>query len=317
MDINDSDKKVTIIAGPCSVNENGIDELFRIADIRVVNSSNENQKAIWGLRVVGLKSRTMMNDAGEGMGLDFQEYLHNLNLAASNKSANDFKILPSVKIARQLIEKTGLTVATEIVDPLIQLPGYEKIIPKNKLLIWNPAVSQLGYPMRVMGIYAKRNDWFIGIKNGKWFGENPEEETNSMEKNWIGQVSYATKNGQSPMDGKIIMIHRGVDITGKGKFRQAPIHDSAEKIKKITKLKMFFDPSHSLGHLLRDQIVEQAISAMRKKTSDGEYLYNGILIEAGTSKTDTKQHVTIEELKKLCGEISKFRDLVSPDQQPS
>lgn len=264
---------------------------------------------------MGLKSRTAMNGAGEGMGLDFQEYLCNVDILASGKSTNNFKTLPSIEIARQLIEKTGLTVATEIVDPIIQLPGYEKLIPKNKLLIWNPAVNQLGYPMYVMGIYAKRNGWFIGVKNGKWFGENSGEETNSMEKSWIGQVSYATKDKQSDLNDKIIMIHRGVDVAGKGKFRQAPIHDSAEKIKKATNLKMFFDPSHSLGHLLRDQIVEQAVSAMRIKIRDDEYLYDGILIEAGTSKTDTKQHITVEELRNLCEEIAKFRGINNPDRQ--
>jgi len=308
-------KQIIIIAGPCSVNKNSLNELFRIADIRVINSSNKRQRAIWGLRVVGLKSRTNMNDAGEGMGLDFREYLRNVDIVASGKTMNDFKMLPSIEIARRLVEKTGLTVATEIVNPIIQLPLYEKLIPENKLLIWNPAVNQLGYPMHIMGIYAKRNGWFIGIKNGKWFGENSGEKLNGMEKNWVGQISYAAQDKRTLLRDRIIMIHRGVDVAGKGKFRQAPVHDSTEKIKKITKLKMFFDPSHSLGHLLRDQIVEQTISAMQIKTSSGDYLYDGILIEAGTSKTDTEQHIIVKELQNLCEKISKFRDIVSPDNQ--
>lgn len=308
-------QKITIIAGPCSVDKNNVDQLFRIADIRVTNLNNEIRRAIWGLRVVGLKSRTSMNSTGEGMGMDFHEYIHNTDIVTSKKSVNHFKMAPSVEIARRLVEETGLTVAMEIMDPIIQLPLYEKNIPKGKLLTWNPSVNQLGYQIYIMGIYAERNGWFIGIKNGKWFGEISEGEVNVMEKNWIGQVSFATKDNQFPLRDRIIMIHRGVDVAGKGKHRHLPVHDSAEKVKKITGVKMFFDPSHSFGRFLRDQIVDQTILAMRMKTSDGDYLYDGILIEVGTSKTDTEQHITIEELQRLCDEIAKFRDLTTPEQE--
>lgn len=308
-------QKVTIIAGPCSADKDNIDQLFRIADIHVTYSTNETQRAIWGLRVVGLKSRMSMNSTGEGMGMDFHEYMHNTNLITSKQSVGRFKMAPSVEIARRLIEETGLTVATEIMDPVIQLPLYEKNIPKGKLFIWNPAVNQLGYQMYIMGIYVERNSWFIGIKNGKWFGEISDGGINVMEKNWIGQISFATKDKQFLLRDRIIMIHRGVDVAGKRKHRCLPVHDSAEKVKKMTGVKMFFDPSHSLGRFLRDQIVDSTISAMQMRTSDGEYLYDGILIEVGTSRTDTEQHITIEELQRLCDEVAKFRNLTSPDHK--
>jgi len=308
-------QKITIIAGPCSVSENNIDQLFRIANICVIDSANKSQRAIWGLRVVGLKSRTSMDSTGEGMGMDFHEYVHNADLVTSNRSVDNFKVLPSVEIARRLVQETGLTVATEIMDPVIQLPLYEKAIPKGKLLIWNPAVNQLGYQMYIMGIYADRNSWFIGIKNGKWLGEISDGDVNIMEKNWIGQISFATKDKQFPLRDRIAMIHRGVDVAEKGKFRHLPVHDSAEKVKKMTRVKIFFDPSHSFGRFLRDQIVNQTIMAMHMKTSEGEYLYDGILIEVGTSKTDTEQHITIEELQRLCDEIIKFRELNHHEQK--
>lgn len=308
-------QKVTIIAGPCSVNENNVDQLFRIANICVIDSANKSQRAIWGLRVVGLKSRTSMDSTGEGMGMDFHEYMHNADLVTSNRPVDTFKIPSSVKIARRLVQETGLTVATEIMDPVIQLPIYEEAIPKGKLLIWNPAVNQLGYQMYIMGIYAERNGWFIGVKNGKWFGEISDGDVNVMEKNWIGQISFATKDKQFPLRDRIAMIHRGVDVAGKGKHRHLPVHDSAEKVKKVTGVKMFFDPSHSFGRFLRDQIVDQTILAMHMKTNEGEYLYDGILIEVGTSKTDTEQHITIEELQKLCDEVAKFRNLTTPEQK--
>ena len=220
----------------------------------------------------------------------------------------------SVKIASELIKNTGLTVATEIMDPIVQMPLYEGIIPKNKLLIWNPAVNQLGYQMYNMGFYANKNNWMIGIKNGKWLGDICEDDLNIMEKNWIGQVSFATKSGEYKIKDKIIMIHRGVDTEGKGKFRNLPVHESAKKVKDRTSVKMFFDPSHSFGKLLRDDIVKGTIEAMKMETSNGDYLYDGILVEVGTSKTDTHQHITIEELKTLCEKISEFRELAAPEE---
>lgn len=313
--MNTNNQKVTIIAGPCSVSEDNVDELFRIADLCVTNSSNKIQRAIWGLRVVGLKSRTSMDSTGNGMGIDFREYLYNTDLLTLKGRDANFKMLPSIEIAKRLVDKTGLIVTAEIMDPLIQLPLYEKMIPKGKLLMWNPAVNQLGYQMYIMGIYAERNDWFVGIKNGKWLGEISDEGVNIMEKNWIGQVSFVTKDKQFFLRDRIAMIHRGVDVVGKGKFRHLPVHDSAEKVKKITGVKMFFDPSHSFGRFLRDQIVDQTVMAMRMKTSEGEYLYDGILIEVGTSKTDTEQHITIEELQRLCNEIIKFREINSHEQK--
>jgi 3-deoxy-D-arabino-heptulosonate 7-phosphate (DAHP) synthase len=39
-------------------------------------------------------------------------------------------------------------------------------------------------------------------------------------------------------------------------------------------------------------------------------LYDGILIEAGTSKTDSEQHISIKELKELVKELSKFRKIL-------
>jgi 3-deoxy-D-arabino-heptulosonate 7-phosphate (DAHP) synthase len=121
--------------------------------------------------------------------------------------------------------------------------------------------------------------------------------------------------GYLPVRNRIAMIHRGVDVAGKGKFRHLPVHDSAEKVKKMTKLKMFFDPSHSFGRFLRDQIVDQTILAMHMKTIEGEYLYDGILIEVGTSITDTEQHITVEELQVLCNEIAKFREINTNQQE--
>ena len=51
---------------------------------------------------------------------------------------------------------------------------------------------------------------------------------------------------------------------------------------------------------------------MKMKISDKEYLYDGILVEAGTSVTDTLQHITLKELEYMLDELARFRDLVAP-----
>ncbi len=302
-------QKVTIIAGPCSVNENNIHQLYEIADIQIQNREGKLQKAIWGIRTVGLKSRSSMNATGEGMGFDFAHYMHNVRLVASKSSFDSLKTTRSIEIAKKLIEDTGVVAATEVMDPLVQLPVYEREIPKGKLFIWNPAVNQLGFQMYAMGIYATRNNWFIGVKNGKWLGSAPEDQFNIMEKNWAGQISFATEDGHFDIKNRIAMIQRGVDIAGKGGFRNLPVHNSAEKVKAKTGTKMFFDPSHTYGPILRDQIVSATVDAMKLRVADGAYLYDGILIEVGDSTTDTAQHVTVDELREICEQIAEFRDL--------
>jgi hypothetical protein len=57
------------------------------------------------------------------------------------------------------------------------------------------------------------------------------------------------------------------------------------------------------------------LEAMQMMVAEDEYLYDGILIEAGTSQTDTEQHITHAELKKLIDALSKFRDIVPPNEQ--
>ena len=105
------------------------------------------------------------------------------------------------------------------------------------------------------------------------------------------------------------MIQRGVDDAEKGDFRNLPIHQCAKRVKQATGYGMLFDPSHSFGPKLRDKIVEGTIEAMKMKIDDGNWLYDGILVEVGTSTTDTEQHITISELSNLIDEISKFREI--------
>jgi 3-deoxy-D-arabino-heptulosonate 7-phosphate (DAHP) synthase len=299
-------KSLKIIAGPCSVDLKNLSEIYKIAEIKVYK-----KPCIWGTRVVGLKSRTSFYKDGEGMGIDFKDYTKSIKRILKTKTFDHIKIFKSMKIAQKIYKETNLLIATEIMDPLLQPILYEKIIPKNKLLLWNPAVNQLGWPIFVMSQFIKRNKWYLGIKNPKWLGDylkradskNYKDRT-TAEKTWEGLVRYSGLEKE-----KIILIHRGVDIAEKRGYRNYPVHNLAMRVKQHTGCLLFFDPSHSYGPKMRDKILPATIKAMKMKIDDKNYLYDGILIETGISKTDTDQHISIEELENLCKEISKFREL--------
>ena len=286
--------QLTIIAGPCSVDQNNMREVFKIAEMKV-----NGKRVIAGTRVVGLKSRTNLSIDGKNMGIDFAIFMRNLEKLIEGKSPSTFEDPPSVQLAKHICKNTGLIIATEIMSPLVQLPSLECEVLKNKVLAWSPAVSQLGWPAMKMALFAKRNGWSVGIKNGKWKG---------MEKTWEGLASYVQAHVEP---NKTIMIQRGIEVPEKGKFRSLPVHASAQAMKEKG-FQVFFDPSHSFGPLLKNEIVQGTIKAMKMKTHDGKNIYDGVLIEVGTSVTDTEQHITLNELQELCTQLSEFRELVSP-----
>lgn len=295
--------KVNIIAGPCSVDEDNIQQIYDIAKIEI-----DGKKAINGTRVVGLKSRTSFDQSGKGMGMDFDVFMKNMQKLIDEGSTQNFEIPPSVKIAEQIVNDTDLIIATEIMSPLVQLPAFSRDIFRGKLMPWNPSVTQLGWHLLQMSEFAKKNDWFVGIKNGKWIGKNlsdlDDNTETPIEKVWMGLSKYSDNIGD-----KVVLIHRGFDVPEKGEYRNLPVHMIPKRIKQQTKnIKIYFDPSHSYGPAKRDQIVEGTIEALKMTINEEEYLYDGILIEVGDSKTDTDQHITINELKDLIKEIFKFRN---------
>lgn len=303
-----------VIAGPCSVDEKNQKEIIEIAQMTVTNISSKKQRAIAGTRIVGMKSRTELDPSGKGMGMDYPAYTANLKHILAGKSLLDLELPPSARISIEIFEKTNLLIATEVCSPLIQLSPLSKRIPKNKLLPWNPAVNQLGWPLHEMAMIAKENEWMIGIKNGKWLGESvtSAESTHyasksNLEKVWGGLISYTTMPKE-----KVYMIHRGIETNQKGDYRSLPIHNTARRIKEGTGAPMLFDPSHSLGPKMRMHIVAATLDAMQMKTTSGSYLYDGLLIEVGTSTTDTDQHISLLELQDLVSAIAGFRNLVSP-----
>ena len=301
-----------IIAGPCSITPENTEEVINeIAKIE----TPDGKRAIFGTRVVGLKSRTALDLNGEGMGIDSQAIQQAMKLSSNERMEIT---IPSIELAKKIVKQTGMVITTEIMIPHIQLPYWEsKTIFNGKLMIWNPAVNQLGWNLYEMS-GAQKNNWNIGLKHGKFLGKDPLEVANhpeykgetSMEKVLIGLTSYVPE-----MREDLIIIHRGVDVPGRGDYRNAITHEIMKRIKKkIPKSnRLYFDPTHSIGPVMRHKIIDEIMRSMEMKIDD-EFLYDGILMEAGSSSpVDLGEHVTIEELKQLVTDLSKFRKLRTPE----
>ncbi len=304
-------QSIRIFAGPDSLDDYNIQEIYQIADIEV-----GGQKAIYGTRTVGLKSRTGFdkNNSESGfMGFDFETIMRNFNIFGLGGTVDDLKPLPTVDMAAQIYRDTGLVCSTEIMLPAIQLACIAKSFKFKPFLVWNSAVDQLGWHIRQMAGFAEEYEWIVGLKNGKWLGEEYEvaedpnfEGVTSIEKVWDGLVDYAQ------LASETILIQRGCDLPRKGEYRNLPIHQTAKRTKLRNKdrgVKLFFDPSHALGPKKRDQIVKETVEAMRMKINDQEYLYDGILVEVGTAKCDTHQHITVQELTEMTERLAEFREI--------
>lgn len=296
---------LTIIAGPCSVNKNNIEEIEEILNIEI-----NGNKVISGIRCVGLKSRTNYIDNSYDMGIDLEVFKYNQQLLISGKSYNEFEIMPSIELAKQLQDKYNCIIATEIMEPAIQIPLFDKYLT-GSFIPWNPAVNALGWNIQHISKYCeKRDNWLLGIKNPKNLGISVEDAevknmTAPMEQVWFGLVSYSNL----PNERKIL-IHRGVDSEKKSNFRSELVHKTAMRVKNsVNGAKLFFDPSHSFGSRMRDEIVNGTIEVMKIKDLFGNFLYDGILIEVGTSTTDAGQHISVKELRELVNKLSEFRSI--------
>ncbi|MBI2337786.1 hypothetical protein HYU95_01250 [Candidatus Daviesbacteria bacterium] len=305
-----------IIAGKCSFNLNHLDEEYKMAEIQVPDGKGGMMQALSAERMVGTKSRTglSLTEEGktEGMGTDADIILRALITGSVEE------VPPSISFAERFVKEMKMGVAAEIMTPHIQLPLYEGRIPKGMFMPWNPSNDQLGWHITEMAVAAGRNKWMLGLKHGKWLGTTYEEATSpgnenitSMESTWHGLRSYAVP---FLSDENIVFIHRGVDVPEKGKYRNRFVHEAVQRVAKMfPKNRRGFDPNHGFGPKLRDEIMEGTIEAAKMKVNNrDEYLYNLLLIEVGTSETDSGQHLTVDELGILVREISKFRKLRGP-----
>jgi len=307
--MNNKQYDLEIIAGPCSITSENTEEVIQVtAKIK----TPDGNRAVYGTRVVGLKSRTALDLKGDGMGIDSQVMQQAINLSPDERMK--LKI-PSVELAEKIVKETGLLITTEVMIPHLQLPYWEqKEALKNNVMIWNPAVDQLGWHVLELNDFAKRNGWNVGIKHAKFLGKDPLEIANhpdykgetSLEKVLLGLTTYVYEN-----QNDLIVIHRGVDVPGRGDYRNAITHEIMRRIKpRLPKnAKLFFDPTHSVGPVMRHKIIDEIMVAMKLKMGDS-FLYDGLLMEAGsTSPVDIGEHLTLDELQKLINDLSTFRKL--------
>jgi hypothetical protein len=304
-----------VIAGPCSFDPENTEQYHQLSEIRVTDEQGRSLPALWGTRVVGAKSRSVLNATGEGMGSDAAFIEEAIVLQKEGKKPEG--IPPSVTFAEEFCRKTGLLIASEIMLPEIQLPLYESRLPARKFMPWNASVDQLGWHILQMAQYCRENGWYLGIKNGKWLGDvsleavsQPEfHDQTSLERTWTGLATWA-----QGINGRLIMIHRGVDVEGKNEWRGAPVHQVAKKAKAITGADFFYDPNHSNGEKRQKEIGDDIIETMQIKDEAGEFLYSGLLAEAGEAPTDTNQHLTIARLDDVIQELAEFRGLTPPER---
>ena len=303
--------ELRIFAGPDSLDDFNIDEVYEIAEMTA-----KGKQAVYGARTVGLKSRTnfdKVNSEAGFMGYDFDAIMKNFDIFGKGGNADDLTPLPTVEMAAKLYKDTGLIPSTEIMLPAIQLACIKKSFADAPFMVWNSAVDQLGWHIRQMVGFAQEHGWMVGLKNGKWLGEEyaiaeAEDFTGkvSIETVWDGLIDYSSRAPET------VLIQRGCDLPAKGNFRNLPIHQTAKrtKVRHADKnIKLFFDPSHSLGPKMRDQMVEETVKAMKMTIDEETFLYDGILIEVGTAKCDTLQHITLPEMQNMIDELAEFRDL--------
>jgi hypothetical protein len=292
-----------IIAGPCSIDFQNKQSVIESLGIKFGGKS-----ALYGVRVVGLKSRTAFDPENAFIGIDIEAYMKN-SLKMLENNANH-EIFPSVEMANEIQEKNNdIYIATEVVDSWVQCKNLADHLKSNKAIVWNPAVNHLGFPSQINARFAQKFGWMVGIKNGKSLGasleksETQNSET-SLDKSWSGLASYGSGIGFED----IFMIHRGVDLGDNFGFRNYPVHELCKRVKMSSKKPMYFDPSHICGPKKRSEIVDITIEAMKMSIGSG-FLYDGVLIECGVSKSDTDQHITYDELEFMVGKISEFRKI--------
>ena len=110
---------VKIIAGPCSISATNAGELKDI-----ISFNNNTRRPIYGVRVVGLKSRTELKNDALYMGIDFDVHMKMYNeILNGNFSVLNNANYPSVEIAKEILDlDKNITIATEIVDPVRNNP---------------------------------------------------------------------------------------------------------------------------------------------------------------------------------------------------
>lgn len=322
-DLHKQDRQIAVIAGPCSISGPHYPEMYAIQNEFFAKLKND----VTGFRVVGYKSRTAPDKEGileklygysndellnlrrinpdlnanakNYYGLDVCEVMvsQRMIFAGTPIGSKDLPNLPSVMRARDFQKKyPHLLIATEIIEPFVQIPQLKRHLRPGSVLAWTPANDVLG-PSKTIYRDLMVEENFVAIKNPKWLGIDPalvtEENILSLSgiKTMLGCMQWANTN---------IMIHRGFELEEKEGHRAKPVHEVFDYLKKrVPELSILFDPSHSFGPNYQPEIKKQSVKAVEK------HGYHGLLIEASTATTDAAQHVSTDEMLEIVGTLKQ------------
>ena len=189
------------------------------------------------------------------------------------------------------VTNLGITVATEILLPE-QLTRLIRVIGKKgdlkKVLLWIGSRNQNHLIQREIAKIIKEKmpkTVKLLIKNQAW----------TDERHWLGIVDHILGSGISPK--RLILCHRGFSPNGQNNpenLRNLPDFEMAMRVKEKTGLQMLIDPSHTGGTV---ENVFKVIDMTEK------FDFDGMMVEVHPkpteAKSDAKQQLTFEELRKL------------------
>lgn len=195
------------------------------------------------------------------------------------------------------ITRMGMTVATEVLQPehvIKVIKGIEENGgDPERVMMWLGSRNQNDRVQKAIGRSLVRNapeQVKLLVKNQPW----------ADEKHWIGIVKHLESVGLPP--DRMIMVHRGFHPNGHDNpngLRNIPDWEMVRRVKEQTGLPMLIDPSHIGGS------VENVIGITLEASNTG--LFDGFIIEAhphpDTARTDAKQQLSMDRLKKLMDQI--------------
>lgn len=197
-----------------------------------------------------------------------------------------------------LLEETipyGFIPATEIMNSVNAkycIDALKEYGPEAKMVFWIGSRNQNHFEIQdIARILAQASDQVILMfKNQMW----------SDEKHWYGIYEHIIHAG-FPKE-KLATIHRGFapgHEANPNHLRNLPDYEMAMRIKEKTGIATLLDPSHIAGDKDKVlQIVEESKS----------YDWDGYIVEvhnhADGLKTDSKQHISIQQFKELLDLIS-------------
>lgn len=188
------------------------------------------------------------------------------------------------------VAEMGISPATEVLlGQQAELLIESLVVPMQKrteFIFWFGARNQNHFVQReIAKIFRSYPEIRLMIKNQPW----------GNEKHWLGIVEHVLAAGFP--SNRVILCHRGFDPEERDNphnLRNLPNWEMAMRVREKTQMPMIVDPSHIGGSV-------DNVFWITKQAS--KYPFDGIMVEVNpnpeTAKTDQKQQVTPQDLRKL------------------